>query len=77
MHAENRYTLSCFDFPVIDPAFCDVALVVVVADGSCATPDDLGLLPQPAAVTARNARAIRMTMRGMDGTPLQSGRIAL
>jgi len=35
------YTLSCFDFPVIDPVFCDVALVVVVADGSCATPDDL------------------------------------
>jgi hypothetical protein len=71
MHAENRPIASAFDFPVGDPALCED--VVVVADGSCATPDDVGVLPQPAAVTARIARAMRMRMRGMVEAPLQDG----
>jgi hypothetical protein len=66
MHLENRPRSSAFAVPVGDPALCEDAVVVaVVADGSCATPEDVGLPPQPAAVTPRIARAMRMRMRGM------------
>jgi DNA-binding sugar fermentation-stimulating protein len=73
MHAENRYKLSRFDFLVSDPAFCDVVVVVVEADGSCATPAEVGLFPQPAAVTARSARPMRMAMRRMGGLLCKAG----
>src|SRR5258705_7015101 len=73
MQTENWRALSAFDPPVGAPVFCDAAFVVVLADGSCATPEDVGLLPQPAAVTARSVRAMRMRMRGMVRTPLRDG----
>jgi hypothetical protein len=76
MHAENRVTSSAFDAPLVGaPSPCEL-VVVVVADGNCATPEDVGLLPQPAAVTARLASATEMRMRNMVGTPLQDGRFA-
>src|SRR5882757_9582973 len=66
---------SAFEAPLVasDPSL--VVSVVVVVEPSDATRDEAGLLPQPAAVTARPARTMRMRMRDMVRTPLQAGAV--
>jgi hypothetical protein len=55
---------SAFEAPVV-PSDPSLVVSVVVVDPSDATLGEAGLLPQPAAVTARPARTMKMRMRDM------------